>query len=363
MAQRFESSIDAGAAALRYADTLSTRAAAITPHLTVDWASGFADVTGTYSQFTVGGWSTQGVLSGSRFFPTAAMSIFEIAGLAGGSTHSDGTRTGEALINGRFHFGRNSRELFLGAGAGRAWDGEAWRSVMLAEVGASLSAGPGVVLISVSPALVNDSLKYADTQASLSWKRDRLDIGAVVGFRVGDQVTTTSASAKSWASGTAAAWLTPHLALVAGGGTYPIDPTQGFPGGRFVSLALRIAARGASAPERSIPVDSEENAATRQLGGAITAFSVRTGSSNLVMLTVTAPGARSVEVTGDFTNWMPKQLTSDTGTAGLWSVMLPMNRGKYQMNIRIDDGPWLVPPGILTMLDEFGGTVGLLIVE
>jgi hypothetical protein len=39
-----------------------------------------------------------------------------------------------------------------------------------------------------------------------------------------------------------------------------------------------------------------------------------------------------------------------------------MPSGKYQMNIRIDGGPWIVPPGVLSMLDEFGGSVGLLVV-
>jgi hypothetical protein len=42
---------------------------------------------------------------------------------------------------------------------------------------------------------------------------------------------------------------------------------------------------------------------------------------------------------------------------------LPLKPGKYQMNLRIDGGNWLVPPGLLSMSDEFGGTVGLLVIE
>jgi hypothetical protein len=37
--------------------------------------------------------------------------------------------------------------------------------------------------------------------------------------------------------------------------------------------------------------------------------------------------------------------------------------GQYQMNMRINGGKWIVPPGLLLMVDEFGGAVGLLIVE
>jgi hypothetical protein len=44
-------------------------------------------------------------------------------------------------------------------------------------------------------------------------------------------------------------------------------------------------------------------------------------------------------------------------------VKLPINSGKYEMNIRINGGPWTVPPGLLSMLDEFGGSVGLLVVQ
>jgi hypothetical protein len=33
------------------------------------------------------------------------------------------------------------------------------------------------------------------------------------------------------------------------------------------------------------------------------------------------------------------------------------------MNVRINGGEWTVPPGMLSMRDEFGGTVGLLVIQ
>jgi hypothetical protein len=33
------------------------------------------------------------------------------------------------------------------------------------------------------------------------------------------------------------------------------------------------------------------------------------------------------------------------------------------MNIRLDGGAWIVPPGLLTSTDEFGGLVGLVTIE
>jgi hypothetical protein len=361
LAQIVEGSVDVGGAALRYADTLSTGAGAITPHVSIDWQSGFVDATGTYSRFTAGGWSTQGTLSGSRFIPAGTRSVIELAGLGGGSTHSDGTRTGEGLLNARLHLGPPRREFFLGAGGGRAWDGEAWRSVVLGEVGASLPLGPGGALVTVSPAIVNDSLKYTDSQASLYWKRERLDLGAVLGFRVGDQAITTNPSARSWASVTAVAWMTPRVGLVASGGTYPIDPTQGFPGGRFVSLALRLATNGVRSQPLVPATDDDVRSARAAVG--ITGFSARREGPGTVTLSAAARGAQSVEITGDFTNWVPVRLTPGAGSDELWSVTLPINSGKYEMNIRINGGPWTVPPGLLSMLDEFGGSIGLLVVQ
>ena len=362
LAQTVGASVDAGGSSLRYADTVSTGAVAITPHVTVDWLSGFVDATGTYSQFTSGGWSTQGALSASRFIPAGTRSVVELAGLAGGSTHSDGTRTGEGLLNARLHFGSASREVFFGGGAGSAWDGIAWRTLFLGEAGASLAIGGGGVVLTVSPAMVNDSLRYADTQASLYWKRDRLDLGAVLGFRSGDQVTTTSASAKSWASATAVAWMTPRFAVVASGGSYPIDPTQGFPGGRFVALALRIATHGPG-PQTVIPVSTREDALPAAPPAAATGFSAERKTSGSMTLRIATRGARSVEIMGDFTNWVPLPLMLESGTVQSWAVTVPVSSGKYQLNVRINGGPWIGPPGLLSMLDEFGGSVGLLVVK
>jgi hypothetical protein len=356
-----ESSLDVGGAVLRYADTLTTGAATLTPHLVADWGSTYVDVSGTYSQFTSGGWSTQGSLSASRFIPTSRGFLGEIGGFVGGSTHNDGTRTGEAIANGRFHLTRGTGELFLGVGAGRTWDATAWRSVLLGEAGGSIGSGPTSALITISPTMVNDSIKYADTQASLSWKSDAVDLGALLGFRLGDQLTTLSANAKAWASVSGVWWLTRRMGVAVGGGTYPVDPTQGFPGGRFVSLSLRFGQRRPTQlPNEQISQPSLEVMAP-EIVPAASGFIVRRGLGDEITLQVNVPGARLVEINGDFTNWIPVPLIPATG--GRWSVSLPMRSGKYQMNMRVDGGHWIVPPGLLSMADEFGGMVGLLVIE
>jgi hypothetical protein len=78
-------------------------------------------------------------------------------------------------------------------------------------------------------------------------------------------------------------------------------------------------------------------------------------------IAVRARAAGSVEITGDFTGWRPVQLTR--GRDGRWMAALPITPGTHEMALRLDGGPWIVPPGLTIIRDEFGGTSGLLVVK
>jgi hypothetical protein len=287
----------------------------------------------------------------------------EVGGFAGGSTHNDGTRTGELIANVRAHFPRLGSELFVGIGAGRTWDGFEGRNLLAGEVGASVGLGSSNALFTVSPTMVGDSIKYADSQGSFSWTRQAVDLAAVLGFRVGDQLTTLGGHARAWANVSVVYRMTPRFGFVAAGGSYPVDPTQGFPGGRFVSLSLRITR--APYPIPPPPSDASPELQTRDITSqgslVLTGFAAKREKGGGLTVQVNAPAARVVEISGDFTNWTPLQLVrSETGW---WVVTLPIARGNYQMNVRVDGGQWLVPPGLLSIVDEFGGAVGLLVVQ
>ena len=45
---------------------------------------------------------------------------------------------------------------------------------------------------------------------------------------------------------------------------------------------------------------------------------------------------------------------------GRWEAWLDATPGLYRVNLRLDDGPWLAPPGMPSVDDDFGGRVGLL---
>lgn len=358
-AQHVESNVDVGGMALRYADTLNTGAGVVNAHGLADWGRLVAEATGTFSQFTSGGWSTQGTLSGSLFSAPTPNALVEIGGFAGGSVHHDGTQTGEVLANLRLHNPRSWGELFAGGGVGRTSFGGRAENIFVGEAGVSTRAGSIDGTLVVSPVAI-DSLRYADSQLSLSWSRGNFDFLTLLGFRVGDQLANLGATARAWGSMSAVAWIKRHVALVFAGGAYPIDPTQGFPGGRFLSASIRLArgdarevAASAASASRVITAPVEEAAVER--------FTWQRSGDHQVTLRVNAPHASTVEVNGDFTSWTPVRLTGSSD--GWWSVNLPLDPGKYQMNLRVDGGKWIVPPGLLSMSDEFGGIIGLLIVE
>ena len=363
-AQRTAASVDAGVVALRYADTVNATAAAITPDVRMDWSQASAEALATISQFAGGGWSAQGLVSASLFTPRSRGFFGELAGFAGGSTHQDATRTGEALTNARIHFSRGGSGAFVGGGGGTTWDGSGWRRILLGEIGAWADFPGGTTVLKVNPVSVDDSAKYVDGQIAVNWTSERLDLSALAATRLGSRLPFDPTGTRTWASVAITAWATPVLGIVGAAGTYPIDPTQGFPGGRFISLGLRLASGHRNALRSEKSFHGTESVLTEAPGGllaAADAFRVEAGPQGVVMLMVHAPSARRVEINGDFTGWTPVDLKQTSG--GWWALAMSIAPGKYDMNLRVDGGSWIVPPGLLEMKDEFEGSVGLLIVE
>jgi hypothetical protein len=64
---------------------------------------------------------------------------------------------------------------------------------------------------------------------------------------------------------------------------------------------------------------------------------------------------------GDFTDWAP--VTMSPIAADTWTYNVFIGPGVHRINIRIDGGPWVAPPGLTVVRDDFGGAVGLLVVQ
>jgi hypothetical protein len=84
------------------------------------------------------------------------------------------------------------------------------------------------------------------------------------------------------------------------------------------------------------------------------------GTGGPVTLRVRPVGAaRQVEVMGDFTEWQPVAL-EQRGAA--WERALAVSPGPHRVLVRVDGGPWQPPGNVAVADDDFGSTVGLIVV-
>ena len=364
--QRVVPTLELGGSAVRYADSASSSAATVSPALRLDADRFTLAAAGTFSK-SAGSWSTHGGLQSSLFTPAVGVLLGELNGSAGGSAHRDGARTGQALAVARAHLMTGRRGAWSGAGVGATWDGFVWNPVRLAEIGAWSFFGAATALATVTPTAVSDTIRYTDAELAIRFDLPRAEVGLAGGTRAGDRLPTIGGNARTWGSVSVTGWIATSAALVASVGTYPVDFTQGFPGGRFVAVGVRFGARtshrdGTLAVIAPSPGAIAAGAAQSDLLTDESVLELRVGdaAAGRRAIRVHAPLATMVEIMGDFTNWEPVRFAADGN--GWWSVALPISSGVHEMNVRASGGPWVVPPGLTSVEDEFGGVVGVVVV-
>ena len=81
-----------------------------------------------------------------------------------------------------------------------------------------------------------------------------------------------------------------------------------------------------------------------------------------VQFTLTAPGARSVEVAGDFNGWQPQRAElRDTEGDGVWSALIPLPAGVHKYMFVIDGRRWVSDPHAHRFVDDGFGMKNSLI--
>jgi hypothetical protein len=167
-------------------------------------------------------------------------------------------------------------------------------------------------------------------------------------FGVGYDVTPDS---RRWASAQIAIWMSNQVAAVAGGGTEPGQPTRGLPARKYASLGLMLAYW--PIPRGIVPVETPAS--------LVRAFELRPAGSAVQRITARIGGVETVEIMGDFTDWAPTPLIRRGRDQ--WELLVPMTPGLHQINLRIDGGQWIAPPGMPSMKDGFNGEVGVLVIK
>ena len=190
--------------------------------------------------------------------------------------------------------------------------------------------------------------RWAETEAGLAWASGRFSAALTMGGRLASGGVPRAA----WASADVAVRLAQPIALVVGAGNaagnrFALDAEH-----RYLSLGVRLSPTADKAPRRERPLVA---------GAAVTSFAVDSAGAGRYRFRVIAPRASRVEVSGDFTAWKPLSLARDPG--GEWTAVAPLTPGAHRVNVRVDAGRWIAPPGMTTMNDDFAGEVGVLVID
>ncbi len=237
---------------------------------------------------------------------------------------------GGALIR----VGLTTRARSLSARAGSP------RSVAIGPLHYDPRSGSYVVDTVVQPTLD----RWSEAEAGVYWSRGRWSLDAAFGAPV-----TGSETGGAWTRLDASMMLGERLAVVMGAGLAPARLAFLAPDRRQFTMGLRWT----RAPLRNSALPAIEPAAA--------AFQVHRADARHARIQVRVPGARTVELSGDFTAWRPVSLRHDALDS--WSVTLPIEPGTYHVSLRVNGGEWNAPPGLPQVRDEFSGIVGLVVVR
>lgn len=194
---------------------------------------------------------------------------------------------------------------------------------------------------------------FGDLTGALHWEHGALELDADAGYRFGPAADVAS-DTRHWQSATATVWLDDRIAVVAGGGREPANPARDLPARNFGSVGLVLAYW--PLPRGAVPVTGARVTPVRS-------FELHPAASGegLQKLTVHVGGVESVDVMGDFSDWTP--LTLVRHGRDTWELSIPMSAGIHQIDIRVDGGAWVAPPGMPSMRDGYNGEVGVLVVN
>ena len=350
--------VEGGVSTVRYDGFLTSAAAAVTP--TIQWqhprGRGFLTARGTYLRFESGHRSLDGAINASWFTSLGRHWRGELGASAGASDYADIASFSNAAVDARVHLMDGDRGAWIGTTLGGASFGAGTRPVAVLAFGVWLLRADVTVFASADRSFVGDTA-YSDVRTSARLRRSRLLIEGTVGARVLSQ----GGGRGVYGEGTATWTLGRHTALLLSAGRYPTDAVSGSISGRYVTAALRVGVMGARRPPLSLAIDGMKATGAADDLAAGPRLEIQSYLDDEAVLTVYAPGAGTVEISGDFSDWQPITLTRVLGNNDMWSRRVHMSRGSHRVNVRRDGGAWVAPAGMMRSRDDYDGEVGIFI--
>jgi hypothetical protein len=192
--------------------------------------------------------------------------------------------------------------------------------------------------------------RFSDLETMVRWEVGAFELSAAMGHRFGDSYDVTPDS-RRWTSANATLWLNERVAIVGGGGRQPALPLRGLPARTFWMTGLQLAYAPIS--KTAVPVALPHTVLVKS-------FEMKSAATGMQKIVIRVGGVETVDVMGDFSDWSP--LTLIRRGRDLWELALPLSAGVHQINVRVDGGQWVPPPGMPVARDVFNGEVGLLVV-
>ena len=191
----------------------------------------------------------------------------------------------------------------------------------------------------------SESIRRATIHTGLGWSRGRVALESAAGISL-----SHAAGPRTWVRGSAAMTVLPGFAIVGTGGS-AAPALFGTPESEHGQATLGV---------RLTPAWSPARVGGHGGGSDSPSWQILHETAGWYRIEVRAENARSVEITSDATEWAPRSL--EQVAKNRWRLRLELAPGLYHMNLRVDGGPWIVPPGAPTASDEFVGATGVFVV-
>jgi AMP-activated protein kinase-like protein len=341
-AAQAHASLGVGAGTVRYRGGTGFSSASVSPALQYATPTLVTGVSGSLASLPDAEWSSQG--RGDLWVaspPIANSWRLGVETTLVGMSSTDGGRTAAAHGLGELLWSRPLWGFGLGVGPSAGWIADrASITALHTRARAWWRGNAGAWRTSWS-------LSVEPTRFLGAWFTDgTVGVDLERGPVVAGLSTTARVSAVYGSKGAGSAFLqffvSRHVAMEFGGGSYLPDPYQGLPLAGVVTLGVRL---HSSARDRSVRHWSPLVPESR-------------GDSVVVRLRF--DGARSVAIAGDWNEWQAVPLRA-LGEE-LWEAALAVPRGIHHFNILVNGTEWVVPRGVATVSDGLGGMVGVLLV-
>jgi hypothetical protein len=333
-----EASVGVGVSTVRYAGS-STTSPSVSPALQFSSAGLFLGLSGTAATQSQGEWTSQGRANLWLASPPIVGGL-RLAGdgTLAGTTHTGGPWTAAAHGLGEILWSAPRWGFGLGAGPSVGWiQNQSSVTVLHTRARAWWRLAGTDWGLSVEP---THFLGAWFTDATLGFTIDR---GPVVlsawGLGRFSQVYGSRVAGSAFLQ----YFVTPILAVEAGGGSYLPDPYQGLPRASYIAAGLRLHAF------RHAP---------RVAPDVQTSPLVPAARGDSLVVRFRMPGASSVALAGDWNDWQPAPLTG--AGDGEWEGALALAPGVYHFVLLVDGKEWVVPGGVTTVKDGMGGLAALL---